>query len=214
MSIIKVAIVDDHQMISKALEKMITANEKFEVIMTAHNGEDFLEAVSKASVFPDVVLMDVNMPLKNGIETTEEFMDIYPQGKVIGLTMDDSEKTIIKMLKAGAKAYLLKDMTSEDLFRAIETVQNNGIFYSDLISSKVKKINIEKEKAELIKKSLKPNELVFLEHACSELTYSEIADKMFLSPKTIDGYRDSVFIKLDVKNRVGMVLFALKNELC
>lgn len=214
MSIIKVAIVDDHQMISKALEKMITANEKFEVIMTAHNGEDFLEAVSIASVFPDVVLMDVNMPLKNGIETTEEFMDIYPQGKVIGLTMDDSEKTIIKMLKAGAKAYLLKDMTSEDLFRAIETVQNNGIFYSDLISSKVKKINIEKEKAELIKKSLKPNELVFLEHACSELTYSEIADKMFLSPKTIDGYRDSVFIKLDVKNRVGMVLFALKNELC
>jgi len=157
--------------------------------------------------------MEMNMPIKNGIETTAELTKEFPQLKVIALTMEDHEGTIIKMLKAGAKGYLLKDMSPDILFDAIDIVHKKGIFYTDLVTQSLLKIKTEEKFMETLSDTLKDRELEFIRLACSELTYREIADQMFVSPRTIDGYRDSVFVKLNVKSRVGIVLFAIKHNL-
>ncbi|KMQ66519.1 ligand-binding protein SH3 [Chryseobacterium angstadtii] len=214
MKTIPIAIVDDHTLMSKALENMIMENPQYSVIMNHPNGEDFIAALEKASELPAVVLMDINMPYKNGIETTEWLTEHHPNIKVIALTMEDDEKVLIKMLKAGAKGYLLKDMQPSILFQAIDTVFDKGSFYTDFVAQKLLKVKTEDLKTASLLSELKDREKEFIRLACSELTYKEIADKMCLSPKTIDGYRDSVFTKLEIKNRVGLVLFALKHDLC
>lgn len=214
MKTIPIAVVDDHTLMSKALENMIVENPQYRVVMNHPNGEDFIEALEKASELPAVVLMDINMPFKNGIETTEWLSEHYPDIKVIALTMEDDEKILIKMLKAGAKGYLLKDMQPSMLFQAIDTVFEKGSFYTDFVAQKLLQVKAEDTKIASLLSELKGREIDFIKWACTELTYKEIADKMFVSPKTIDGYRDSVFIKLDIKNRVGLVLFAMKHNLC
>ncbi|MCY0976148.1 response regulator transcription factor [Chryseobacterium wangxinyae] len=213
MKTIPIAIVDDHTLMSKALENMIAENPKYEVVMNQPNGEDFITALEKVSQLPAVVLMDINMPYKNGIETTEWLTEHHPDIKVIALTMEDDEKVLIRMLKAGAKGYLLKDMQPSILFQAIDTVFEKGSFYTDFVAQKLLKVQTEDAKNASLLSDLKEREKEFIKLACSELTYKEIADKMCLSPKTIDGYRDSVFVKLEIKNRVGLVLFALKHNL-
>lgn len=213
MESIKVAIVDDHKMLSAAIEKMISLNKKYTVVNNSINGEDFIKAVEKENIIPDVVLMDVNMPIKNGIETTQYLKQKFPAIKVIALTMEDDEKTIIGMLKAGARGYLLKDMSPQILFDAIDTVFEKGMFYTDLVTQCLLNIRTEENEVKESMEDLKDKEKDFIKLACSEMTYKEIADIMCLSPKTIDGYRDSVFTKLDVKSRVGLVLFALKHKL-
>ena len=213
MESIKVAIVDDHKMLSAAIEKMISLNKKYTVVNNSINGEDFITSVEKENIIPDVVLMDVNMPVKNGIETTQYLKQKFPSIKVIALTMEDEEKTIIAMLKAGARGYLLKDMSPQILFEAIDTVFEKGMFYTDLVTQCLLNIRTEENEVKESVEDLKDKEKEFIKLACSEMTYKEIADIMCLSPKTIDGYRDSVFTKLDIKSRVGLVLFALKHKL-
>lgn len=215
MEKIKIAIVDDHKLVSKALENMISFNSNFQVIMNCFNGQDFLDHLRTNTNHPDVILMDINMPVKNGIETTKEISKEFPNLKVIALTMEDNESTIIKMLRAGAKGYLLKDMSPDILFDAINIVHEKGIFYTDLVTQSL--LNIKKTEEKLmyaLKGIIKERELEFMRLACSEFTYREIANKMCLSPRTIDGYRDSLFTKLNVKTRVGIVLFAIKHNLC
>ena len=214
MQKIKVAIADDHKMVSKAIENMISSNEKMEVIINANNGEKLMEEIAAAEVKPDIVLMDINMPFKNGIEATQELSHKFPQIRVIALTMEDNENVIIKMLRAGAKGYLLKDMTPDILFKAIETVDEKGVFYTDVMTQSLLRIKSENKAVKTVLSELKEKELEFIRHACTEMTYREIAELMKLSPKTIDGYRDSVFAKIDVRSRVGIVLFAMKNGLC
>lgn len=213
MKPIEIAIVDDHKIFSTALENMISANKLYKVSIIGNNGEDFIQKLQDTKSLPEIVLMDVKMPLKDGIETTQYISENYPEIRVIALTMEDNEESIIKMLKAGAKGYLLKDMQPQILFEAIETVHKKGVFYTDNITQNLLKIKAEEKIANDLIASLKNTEKEFIRLACSEMTYKEIAEKMFLSPKTIDGYRDSVFSKLDVKSRVGIVLFAIKNGL-
>jgi DNA-binding NarL/FixJ family response regulator len=214
MDRIKIAIVDDHKLVSKAIENMISFNPKFEVVMNCFNGEDFLNQLENKKNMPEVVLMDVNMPRKNGIETTAALTQKYPELKVIALTMEDNESTIISMLKAGAKGYLLKDMSPDILFDAINIVHEKGIFYTDIVTQSLLKIKTEEKVIKEINAVLKEREIEFIKLACSELTYKEIAEKMCVSPRTVDGYRDSIFAKLNVKTRVGIVLFAIKHEMC
>lgn len=213
MATTKIAIVDDHQLVSKAIENMISSNENLEVVLNCNNGESFLKALDASEMHPEVVLMDINMPIKNGVDTTFEIAEKYPGIKVIALTMEDNENTIIQMLKAGAKGYLLKDMSPDLLFSAIDIVAKNGTFYTDIVTQSLLKVKSQESILKTILNDLREPELEFMRLACSELTYKEIANKMCVSPRTIDGYRDAVFLKLNVKSRVGIVLFVLKNKL-
>lgn len=207
-----VVVVDDHTLLSQAIEGMVNTFDKFKVLYTCRNGKEVEEKFTASPRnIPDIVLVDVNMPVMNGIETTEWIVKNYPQVNVMALSVEDADGTILKMLKAGAVGYLLKDSKKEVLEKALTEMMDNGFYHTknvtnlllDSVSGKYSKSNIQ----------FKENELKFMRLACSEMTYKEIAEKMFLSPKTIDGYRDSLFTKLDVKNRVGLVMYAIKNKI-
>ncbi len=213
MNTTKIAIVDDHKLVSKAIEDMISVNPKYHVLYNCANGEEFIETLNKNKEEPHIVLMDINMPFKNGIETTEYLTKKHPNIKVIALTMEDNENTIIKMMRAGATGYLLKDMTALTLFEAIDTVRRYGVFYTDFINQKIMKIKSDENKVKILLDNLNDNELEFMKLSCTELTYKEIADVMTVSPKTVDNYRNNLFAKFDVKSRVGLVLFVIKNNL-
>lgn len=213
MKKIPIALVDDHKLVTNAIKNLINQNELFEVVFTANNGEEFITKMQQeVENIPQIVLMDIKMPFVSGIEATLWTTNNFSNVSVIALTMEDDEKNIIGMINAGAKGYLLKDSDPELLFNSIKMVSLGMSFYPDYVTKKI--VQATKNQQESINQinSLKEREKEFIKFACSELTYKEIADKMCLSPKTIDGYRESVFQKLDVKTRVGLVLFALKNK--
>lgn len=211
----KVAIVDDHILMADAIASMIGQNAKFKISFKAKNGKEVQSKMNISENIPDLVLMDINMPIVNGIECTEWLTKHFKDVKVLALTMNDDDLSIIKMFRAGAKGYLLKDVSSDELFYAMESVLSKGFFYSDFVAPIMLNSFLKKTKDSETQNvlDLKDKELEFLQLVCTELTYKQIADKMNLSPKTIDGYRDSLFNKLDVRSRVGLVLYAVKKNI-
>ena len=200
-------IVDDHLLFSGALKSLIDKFEDFIVLDQLANGQKMINFFKSEEILPEIVLMDVNMPFVDGIEATEWLKENHPEVKVLALTMNDEESVIISMLRAGAIGYLLKDIHPNTLLKALNNIKTKGVYYTDDITETLIKSKKEKEF------ELNDRELAFLKLACTDLTYKKIADEMFLSPKTIDGYRESIFVKFNVTSRIGMVLYALKEKL-
>ncbi len=202
-----IIIVDDHLLFSQALYGLINKFEDFEVIAQLKNGQKVIDYFLSEKAEPAIVLMDVNMPILNGIEATKWLQENYPKVKVLALTMNDDEPIIINMLCAGACGYLLKDIHPDTLLKALNHVKETGVFYTDDITQTLIKARRHKPIV------LKDRELHFLTLACTEMNYKQIADKMCLSYKTIDGYREALFDKFNVGSRIGMVLYALKEKI-
>ncbi|MEO6541649.1 MAG: response regulator transcription factor [Ferruginibacter sp.] len=208
----KIVLTDDHALLRNGLASLVQSL-GHTVLFEADNGKQFVEKLTSKSI-PDIVLMDINMPEMDGYETTQWLKQNHPDVKVLALSMYDNETSIIRMLKCGAKGYILKDSEPIELKAAIEDIMNKGFYYSDLVSGKLMHaINKMGDDSDGLKSlvPLNERETDFLKYTCSELTYKEIADKMFVSPRTIDGYRDALFEKLHVKTRVGLVMYAIKN---
>jgi len=203
----KIIIVDDHLLFSQALYGLINKFEDFEVIAQLKNGQEVIDYFLTKNLEPAIILMDVNMPILNGIKATEWLQENYPEVKVLALTMNDDEPIIINMLCAGACGYLLKDIHPDTLLKALNHVKKTGMYYTDDITQTL--IKARKQKPLV----LKDRELHFLILACTEMNYKQIADKMCLSYKTIDGYREALFDKFNVGSRIGMVLYALKEKI-
>jgi DNA-binding NarL/FixJ family response regulator len=207
-----VAIVDDHQIVSEAIAGLINAMPKFNILFEVRNGRELVAKFSQKKNIPDLILLDINMPIMNGFETATWLHENFPEVPFIALTMNDDDDSIIKMLRLGAKGYLIKDIDSDELLIALEEVIKKGFYYTDLVTSKLL-YNLSDNKPQIEKTGLKEKEVEFIKLACTEMTYREIAEAMFLSPKTIDGYRDELFQKLGLKNRIGLVMFAVKNRI-
>jgi two-component system, NarL family, invasion response regulator UvrY len=210
-----VALIDDHILLRNGLATLIREFGDYQVLFEANNGKHFQDCLAR-SIPPDVVLLDINMPEMDGYETAAWIREFYPDIKVIALSMDDKDKAIIRMLRNGARGYILKDVEPGELRRALNDVLTNGYFYSEMVTSKlIHNINKteENELEDQLNVALSEREHQFLKLACTEMTYKEIADAMFLSPRTIDGYRDTLFLKLQVKTRVGLVIYSLRNEI-
>lgn len=206
-----VVIVEDHLLLSQAIAELVNSFPQFTVSYLCRNGEDFLKKLKQTRDIPEVVLMDINMPILNGMETTKILKEKYPDIKVLALSVENDEVTIIEMLKAGAKGYLLKDSEKNVLETALNEVVTYGYYHTKEVSDLLIRSLSGMPKEQTIE--LRDREIEFLKFACTELTYKEIADKMYLSPKTVDGYRDTLFQKLNVKNRIGLVLYAIKNQI-
>ncbi len=203
-----VAIVDDHLLFAQSLKGLVDTFEDFNVLYHATNGQDLIDKLTTISNVPDIVLMDVKMPVMNGVETTYWLKKNKPKIKVLALSMEDDENHIIKMIKKGARGYLLKDIHPTELHTALKEVISDGFYHTKEVSKVLQKSMHNEIKDE---SELSENELTLLKLACTEKTYREIASDMFLSPKTIDGYRDTLFKKIGVKSRTGLVLYAIKN---
>lgn len=207
-----IVLTDDHVLLRNGLAALVKSL-GHNVLFEADNGKDLISKLDKKNL-PEVVLMDINMPEMDGYNTAQWLKENHAEIKVLALSMYDNENSIIRMLKSGAKGYILKDCEPVELKAAIDAVVSKGYYYSDLVSGKlINAINkIEDSGSDVNTLSnLNERETDFLKYACTELTYKEIADKMFVSPRTIDGYRDALFEKLHVKTRVGLVMYAIKN---
>jgi two-component system, NarL family, invasion response regulator UvrY len=211
----KLALVDDHTLFRKGLRTLIDmVGNQYDIIFEADNGLQLQQLISKDNE-PDIILMDVNMPKMDGFETVTWLTENFPLVRILIVSMVEQEETIVRMLKLGVKGYLCKDVEPRELGEALEAVMNKGYYYTDFITGKlVHSIQQDRDTdTPRPQAHLNARELSFLQLACSELTYQEIAGKMFLSPKTIDGYRDALFEKLNARSRVGLVLYAIRNGL-
>ncbi len=206
-----VVVVDDHTLLSQAIGAMINGFSKFKVLFTCKNGQELVDkfSVSPKNI-PDIVLMDINMPIMNGIETTEWITKNHPLVNVMALSVENDDKTVLQMLRGGAIGYLLKDTEKKILENALLEIMETGFYHTKNVTNLLLRSVSKKENVDT---QLKEKEITFLKHACTELTYKEIANEMNLSPKTIDGYREALFNKLEVRNRVGLVIYAIKNRI-
>lgn len=208
---IKIALVDDHVILRKSLSVLIGMLQDFNVMMEAGNGKEFIDQLNKDNI-PDIVLMDITMPVMDGVETTKWIKQNHPNIKVVALSMIKNDLIIIRMLKNGARGYILKDCEPEELRYALREVHEKGYFYNELVTPRMKVKEVDKE--EPVQKSMiNEGELSFLRWACTEKTYKEIADEMGVSARTVDGYRDALFQKLNVTTRVGLAIYAIRHEL-
>ncbi|MCO5242216.1 MAG: response regulator transcription factor [Chitinophagaceae bacterium] len=206
---IQVVVVDDHTLLRNALAKLIDSFDGFSVFFEAENGEE-LKTKLKNKLIPDIILLDVNMPGMNGFETAEWLFRNYPQIKVLALSMFSDENTIIRMLKLGAKGYIMKTAEPEELHLALKSVIQKNFYLSEYITGKIVgglNRNMEQPDEHVI---LTDKEQEFLKLTCSELSYKEIAERMFVSPRRVEDYRNALFEKLKIRSRVGLVMYAIK----
>lgn len=213
---VNLALVDDHTLFRKGLISLIElVSSHYHILFEADNGKDLQQKISKDN-YPDIILMDIHMPDMDGFESVKWLSENYPLVKILVVSMVQNEEVIVKMLRNGVKGYLCKDVEPKELGEALYSVINKGYYYTDFITGKlVHSINSTNDSSDEKKAAslMNDREKQFLKLACSEMTYNEIAARMFLSPKTIDGYRNSLFEKLNVKSRVGLALYAVKNGL-
>jgi two-component system, NarL family, invasion response regulator UvrY len=209
---IQVAVVDDHALMSKALVKFIGSFEEYTVVFEAENGRVMTGFMQK-HVIPDIVLLDINMPVMDGYETAAWLRAHHPQVKVLSLSMNSDETSIIRMLRLGAKGYITKNAEPEELKLALDSVYQKNFYLSDYISGKViSGLNRDVDRLET-PIMLSEKEKEFLQLLCSELTYRDIAHQMSVSARTIEDYRHSIFDKMNVRTRIGVVLYAIKHEM-
>jgi DNA-binding NarL/FixJ family response regulator len=211
----KVVLVDDHSLLRNALANVINKFPGYEVLFQANNGRHFIQLLDPDDL-PSIVLMDVSMPLMNGFETTHWISQHYPEIRVIALSMQREEWTVIRMLRNGARGYMLKEIELEDMKRGLDEVSRKGIYVNEILYKKiVETIQTDPETTRAteweIAMGLSEREKEFLCWLCTEKSYKEIAAEMCVSHRTIDGYRDILFEKIDVISRIGLVLFAFRN---
>ena len=208
MKQITIGIVDDHQLFSRSLGLMLESFNRYRVLVDAKNGSDLQQIMSALSAAPEMMLIDVNMPVMDGIATAAWLQQQYPAVKMVALSMNDDDKTIIGMIKAGCCAYLLKDTHPDELEKALDEIYQKGYYNADAVNVNYRRLLLAQQEQEQL--VLTQREKDFLKLACSDLTYKQIAAEMFLAERTIDGYRETLFKKFNVQSRVGLALEAIR----
>ena len=209
---IKVSLVDDHVLLREALVNLVNTFEEFKVIASLNSGYELVNSLSD-TIRPEVILLDLNMPGMDGFETAKWLYKAHPEINVLILTMYDSEIALIRLLQAGVKGFLKKDTHPNELRVALKAVSAGGYYYSQDTTGKLANLfQRDFENQNFVDKAiLSEKEIDFLRLASTDKTYKEIASELKISPRAIDGYRDTLFEKLDVKSRVGLAIYAVKN---
>ncbi len=217
MSTIKVMLVDDHKLIREGLKAHFRNDNRFEIVCEASNGEEAMEMLKNTSV--DIVLMDINMDVMDGIECTTEIVKIYPQVKVLALTMLAENQHIKQMLKAGAVGYLLKNSSEEEIKQGIISVNSGLPFYSPevlqtVMNSLAVPIAPKKKKSKFdISITLSEREKEVLVLVIKEFSNQEIADQLYISKRTVDAHKRNLLEKTGAKNVAGLVIYALNHNI-
>jgi DNA-binding NarL/FixJ family response regulator len=211
---ITVVIGDDHEIYRDGLQLLLSRLDGVQLLAQATNGKELIELVAERQ--PDIVLTDIKMPVKDGIEATRHIVAHFPDIGVIGLTMYEDEEQIIEMLEAGAMGYLVKNATKEEMEAAIQSVYNKQNYYCSQTTNKITKMiarsrfNPYKQKQKV---SFKDTELEIIKLICDGLTSKEIATQINLSYRTVEGYRTRILEKMEVHNTASIIIYAIKNQL-
>lgn len=208
---IKIAIVDDHSLFRKGMASLLEESGEFKVIMEAGDGRELLDKLAESQ--PEVILLDLNMPVMDGSETLSHLKDQFPDIKVIILSMHQEDAMILHLMKEGAHGYLLKESEPEEVELAIRSVLENGFYFNDNVS-RIMLAGLTSKNVVKPRLSggveLTDREMEVLREVCLGLTNAEIAEKLFLSPRTVEGHRKNIMEKMNVKNTAGMVVYAIK----
>jgi DNA-binding NarL/FixJ family response regulator len=205
---IQIALVDDHRLFRSGIAFLINNFHRYSVLFEAGDGEEMIRKIN-TKLKPHIVILDISMPKMDGISTAKWLRNNHPEIKVIVLSMFEDAEKVLTMVRLGVKGYLLKDSEPAEFEDALYKVSQNEIYYPEFVTRHlVHNINID---LSLVK--LNSREMEFLKLSATELTYKQIAEHMCLSSRTVDGYRDSLFDKLQIKSRIGLVLYAIKNKL-
>ena len=211
-----IVIVDDHILIAKALGSIMANFKDFEVLYECQNGKELQDKFTSKKNIPSIILLDISMPIMDGFETSKWLRENHPNVLVLALSMQDDEQSLIRMIKNGARGYLLKNVAPSELETALKTIINNGFYYPDWASNIVFSNmmgNVSNQHSSLLIADLSDREKEFLKLCITEMSYKEISEKMFCSPRTIESYRNSLCEKLNIKTRVGLAVFAIKSGL-
>lgn len=218
MSKINIAMADDHPLFRKGLIKHLDPA-KYNLLFDVSDGAAMMDIIrADEKLVPDVVVMDIEMKGVNGYDTVAWLQAHYPSIHILVLSVVDHEESVVRMLRLGVKGYLSKVMEPEEFHAALEAVSRGDYYFTDMVTNRLVHTTQRKKQQEPVYShelwnSLNTRQQQYVRYACTEMTYEEIAEKMYVSPKTIDGYRDVVFGRFNVKNRVGLVLYAIKNKL-
>ena len=213
MTYIRIAVVDDHEMFRKGIINILEDVPEFSVMLEAPNGQAFLDRMESADV--DVILLDLEMPILDGMETCKLARERHPELKILILTMHNTQHFMTHMMELGANGFLTKESGPEELEEAIRKVSSTGYYFSDALSQamlqhlegeKRKKPRLDME----LSTDLSERETEVLQLICQELTTPEIAEKLYLSPRTIEGYRKQLLVKTGTRNTAGLVLWAVR----
>ena len=211
---IKIVLADDHRIFRDGLKSLLSENQNFEIIGEACNGIELMQLLK--TMQPDVIITDISMPGMTGIEAMKEIIKLYPTAHIIILSMHTNEEFILNSIKLGAKAYLPKDVSKEELFEAIEEAYKGNEYYSRLISGNFMRNFMKRSISDqnlLENEELTPREIEILRLAASGVGNKDIAEKLFISVKTVDAHKNHIMQKLKLKNTAEMVLYAVKNKI-
>jgi DNA-binding NarL/FixJ family response regulator len=211
--LIRIAIVDDHQLVRAGISMILADNADFQVVVQAANGKELLDSLDEAK--PHVVLLDLEMPVMDGRETLIQLRKTHADIRVLMLTMHNNVAFIVQLMELGANGYLIKNTDPTEVVEAIYKVYQSQFYFSDVVSMAMLQgiSNPEMKSKELESAGLTEREIDVLQLICKERTTSEIGEALFLSPKTIEGYRKILMEKTQARNMAGLVLFAVRNNL-
>lgn len=212
---IKIILVDDEILFRKGISFLLQRENNIDIVFEASNGEELILYLEKAEQKPDIIIMDLKMPVLNGVEATKIIRKSYPQIKIIALTSYGSKSFIANMIQVGAVAYVIKNTTPGELIHTINEVAAKGFYYGKdvlqtvqetIVACKVSKRNPEPG-------FLSPREIEVLRHICQQKTTAEIAEELYLSPRTVEGHRNNLLLKTESRNIAGLVVYAIQNEI-
>ncbi|WP_339835339.1 response regulator transcription factor [uncultured Flavobacterium sp.] len=213
---VKIALVDDEILFRKGVLFLLEREKNIEIVFEASNGEELLAYLNdNQESLPDIILMDLKMPLLNGVEATKKVHKKFPTIKIIALTSYDTKPFIINMIQEGACSYLVKNSSPNDMIHTINEVASKGFYYNDLIMSIIQEgliFGTKKTKSSFDEEYLTTREKEILELVCQQYSTNEIADKLFISPRTVDGHRNNLLLKTESKNIAGLVVYAIQND--
>jgi len=214
---IKIAVADDELLFRKGVVFMLEREKDIDIIFEASNGEELVQYLKEnQNNIPDVILMDLKMPLLNGVEATKKIHKLFPSIKIVALTSYDTKPFILNMIQEGASSYLIKNASPEEMINTIREVALKGFYYNERILGIIQEGKIfgtAKTRSIFDEEYLTNREKDVLELICLQKSTSEIADKLFLSPRTVEGHRNNLLLKTESKNTAGLVVYAIQNKI-
>lgn len=212
---IKIILVDDEILFRKGISFLLEREKNLEIIFEASNGNELISFLKTNNNHPDIIMMDLKMPIINGVEATKIIRKDFPEIKIIALTSYDSKSFVANMIDVGAVSYLIKNATPHDLVTTINEVALKGFYYTDYIMKIITEdvlTNI-KVKSNFDSNFLTKREIEVLKLICFQKSTVEIADQLFISPRTVEGHRNNLLLKTESRNIAGLVVYAIQNDI-
>lgn len=214
---IKLILADDEVLFRKGIAFLLDREDNIEIIFEVSNGEELISFLRESDIHPDIILMDLKMPLLNGVESTRIIQNEFPDVKIIALTSYDSKLFIVNMINTGAAAYLIKNATPAQMIYTINEVHEKGVYYSEEVI-KILQENVVINTTSLHKSVFDEDYLTKREKEvllliCKQMSTTEMAERLFISPRTVEGHRNNLLLKTESKNVAGLVVYAIQNKI-